>query len=79
MDNLKDRMTRFQRAGISYSRIAKSAGISRSTITKWFNGTNTELEERTQENLDRAMREIADELMTIAYEGRYEVKYDDDF
>lgn len=76
---LKQKINQFKQCGISPAHIARTAGISKATISAWLNGTRENISEETQDKIETAMREIADELNMIVYEGSYRGEYDDDF
>lgn len=76
---LKQKINQFKQCGISPAHIARTAGISKATISAWLNGSRENISDETKDKIETAMREIADELNAIVYEGSYRGEYDDDF
>ena len=76
---LKQKINQFKQCGISPAHIARTAGISKATISAWLNGNRENISDETKNKIETAMREIADELNAIVYEGSYRGEYDDDF
>lgn len=76
---LKQKINQFKQCGISPAHIAGTAGISKATISAWLNGNRENISDETKDKIETAMREIADELNAIVYEGSYRGEYDDDF
>lgn len=76
---LKQKINQFKQCGISPAHIARTAGISKATISAWLNGNRENISDETKDRIETAMREIADELNAIVYEGSYRGEYDDDF
>ena len=76
---LKQKINQFKQCGISPAHIARTAGISKVTISAWLNGNRENISDETKDKIETAMREIADELNAIVYEGSYRGEYDDDF
>lgn len=76
---LKQKIIQFKQCGISPAHIARTAGISKATISAWLNGSRENISDETKDKIETAMREIADELNVIVYEGSYRGEYDDDF
>lgn len=76
---LKQKINQFKQCGISPAHIARTAGISKATISAWLNGNRENISDETKDKIETAMREIADELNAIVYEGSYRGEYDDDF
>lgn len=76
---LKQKINQFKQCGISPAHIARTAGISKATISAWLNGTRENISDETKDKIETAMREIADELNVIVYADSYRGEYDDDF
>lgn len=63
----KKKIQLFNECGISISKIAEQAGISKTTISKWMNGTRPNITAETEEAIEEALMTIADNLNEVVY------------
>jgi transcriptional regulator with XRE-family HTH domain len=76
--NTRDKVRMFVECGISQTKIADIAGINKSTLTKYMNGTRETITDETQAALDAALYDIANRLYNAVNEGETSgFKYDD--
>lgn len=74
----QEKINVFVECGISQTRIAELAGINKSTLTKWMNGTRENIGEETQAALDAALFDIANRLYkAVNNEASSGFQYDD--
>ena len=74
----KEKINVFIECGISQTKIAELAGINKSTLSKWMNGTRDNIGEETQAALDAALYDIANRLYNaVNNEALSGFKYDD--
>lgn len=74
----KEKIKKFNECGISQSKIADMAQISKSTLCKWMNGDRENISEETQSAIEVALANIADTLNSVVYgETESNFKYDD--
>lgn len=76
---LRDKIEAFRKYGITPAHIAREAGISRTTLGKWLDGSRPDMTVLTREKIENAMRDIVDELNDVVYAQPIEGEYEDDF
>lgn len=76
---LKNKIEAFRKYGITPAHIAREAGISRTTLGKWLDGSRPDMTVLTQEKIENAMRDIVDKLNDVVYAQPFKEEYDDDF
>lgn len=78
---LREQIDIFKKYGITPARIAREAGIDRTSLGKWVNGSRPDMTDETRDKVEAAMRDIAHELNEAldAHSNPVGVAYDDDF
>ena len=69
---LKQKINQFKQCGISPAHIARTAGISKATISAWLNGNRENISDETKDKIETAMWTVSGRSVIAKHRRRIE-------